>query len=116
MQEILGSQPLVFLILTLVIFGWFALMMGQVLAANWRPMWQIVPYALLLAATNRFFSYALFGGELLSLTGFAVDALVLGGIAWFAYAVRRARKMVSQYPWLYEPDGLFGWRDRQGRS
>jgi hypothetical protein len=26
--------------------------------------------------------------------------------------VTKARKMVCQYPWLYERSGLFSWRDR----
>jgi putative effector of murein hydrolase len=32
-------------------------------------------------------------------------------IALAAHRLTRARKMVNQYPWLYERTGPFGWRD-----
>ena len=35
---------------------------------------------------------------------------VLIAIALVAFQFKRAKKMVSQYPWLYEPVGPFGWR------
>jgi hypothetical protein len=41
-----------------------------------------------------------------------IDAAVLMLIAAFAFRLTRARKMVSQYPWLYERVGVFGWRSR----
>jgi len=33
-------------------------------------------------------------------------------IASLAYRLTQARKMVSQYPWLYDRAGLFGWRTK----
>jgi branched-chain amino acid transport system ATP-binding protein len=112
MTSLLGSSVLEFLLVTIVIFGGCGFMMGQALAQTWRPQTHVVPYGILLAAANRFFSFALFGGELLSLTGFVIDAAVVIGIAVVAYRATRARKMVTQYPWLYEREGLFTWRDR----
>lgn len=114
--DFLGNSPLVFLLLTVVLFGGFGLLMGQAIAITWRPLWQIAPYAALLAATNRFFSYALFEGELLSLSGFVLDFAVVVVLALFAYRATRAAKMVSQYPWLYERSGLFTWRQRKDGS
>ena len=38
--------------------------------------------------------------------------LLLAAIA-ASYFSARARKMVRQYPWLYEPNGPFGWRPKQ---
>jgi hypothetical protein len=32
------------------------------------------------------------------------------GLLGFRYT--RSRQMVTQYGWLYEPAGLFGWRER----
>jgi hypothetical protein len=114
--DVLGSSPLVFVLLTVVIFGGFGFLMGQALAITWRPAWQMIPYAALLAGTNRFFSFALFEGELLSVPGFVLDFLVVAALALFAYRASRAAKMVSQYPWLYERGGLFTWRQRQEGS
>jgi len=100
------------LVLALALFGWAAAMTGQALARNWRPMWQIVPYALLLAAGDRFLAFALFGGALLSLAGYAVAGVLLLAVAFAAYRLTQARRMVQQYPWLYERVGWFGWRRR----
>jgi branched-chain amino acid transport system ATP-binding protein len=41
-----------------------------------------------------------------------IGTAALVAIGLFAYRLNRARKMVSQYPWLYERAGLFRWRDR----
>jgi branched-chain amino acid transport system ATP-binding protein len=71
-----------------------------------------LPYALLLAAADRFLLYALFDGDLLSPSGFVVAFLVLAALCLLAWRVTRARRMVAQYPWLYERAGLFGWRER----
>jgi branched-chain amino acid transport system ATP-binding protein len=72
----------------------------------------MVPYGLLLAAADRFFSWALFEGVLLSPLGFVVDAIVIIVIGAFSYRLMLAHKMSSQYPWLYERAGLLSWRTR----
>ena len=41
-----------------------------------------------------------------------VDFAVLIGMGAAAYRLTQARKMVTQYPWLYEPAGPFAWRER----
>lgn len=104
----------VFILLTIIIFGGAAFLMGQAIAETWRPAWQNVAYGLLLAAANRFLDGALFGGEWLDLWQYALDAVVIIGIALFAHRITLVRKMVTQYPWLYEPAGLLSWRDRAG--
>ena len=38
---------------------------------------------------------------------------VLVSISLFAYRLTLARKMTSQYPWIYERAGLLRWRDRR---
>jgi hypothetical protein len=50
----------------------------------------------------------------LSASGYLIDLVVLLSIGLFAYHATRARKMVSQYPWLYRRSGLFGWRAWHG--
>jgi hypothetical protein len=115
MLETLTGQSLgVFIGLTLVLAGAAAMSMGHALAQTWRPVWQIVPYGLLLGATDRFLSYALFEEELLHLPGFLICSAILIALAFAAYRIARSHKMVCQYPWLYERAGLFGIRARHG--
>lgn len=113
-HEFFGSTLGDFIGVTLVLFGGAAFMTGQALAGTWRPLWQIVPYGLLLAAANRFFSWGLFHGKLLSPSGFVIDAAIVIGIGCLAYRLTLVHKMTAQYPWLYERAGLFGWRVRGG--
>ena len=84
MTDILGTTLPVFVGLTVVIMGFAAFMTGLVLANTWRPVWQAVFYAVLLGFGDRFLTFALFEGELLSLTGYVIDTAVLIGIALFA--------------------------------
>jgi hypothetical protein len=109
---LLGAPPGAFLGLTLLLFGAAALATGRALARHWRPAWQIVPYAALLGLGDRFLLYALFDGELLSVSGYVIGALILLAFAALAYRATLARRMVRQYPWLYEPAGPLSWRAR----
>jgi branched-chain amino acid transport system ATP-binding protein len=109
-DDILGENIFVFIGLTVITIGGCALMMGQALATTWRPMWQLVPYGILLAIFGRFLAYALFDNKLLALVPFLVVVglvLVLGAAG---YRLTQAHLMVRQYPWLYRRSGLFGWR------
>ena len=100
----------VFLGVTVVLCGFAAFATGRALAGTWRPIWWTVPYCLLLALVGRFLQWSLFDGELLSPTGYAVDAAVLTAVGLAAYRVTQAARMVRQYPWLYVRAGLFSWR------
>ncbi len=84
-------------------------MMGQAVAATWRPLWQLVLYAAMLGLVDRFMNYGLFQGELLSASGYLLDTGLILIAALIAYRITRARIMVRQYPWLYARSGLFGW-------
>ena len=112
MSEVLGNGLYVFLVITLVLAGGAAWLMGQALGAKWRPVWQLVPYSLLLGFADRFIIYALFEGDLISPTGYLIDTAVIGLIALLALRVTRVRRMVNQYPWLYERAGPLAWRKR----
>jgi hypothetical protein len=96
----------------MVIFGFAAFLAGQAVARSWRPAWQILPAALLLAAADRFLLYALFDAEFASPSGFLIAAAILAALAAAAYYLTRAIRMVQQYPWLYERHGPFGWREK----
>lgn len=100
----------VFLGLTIVLFGGCAFMTGQALANTWRPAWQVIPYALMLGAADRFLGFALFGGELLSLSGWVLDGAILVAIGLAAWRLTQVRKMAGQYPWLYVRTGPFTLR------
>ncbi len=108
----LGASLPVFIGLTFVLFGGAAFMTGQALANGWSAPHKAVPYALLLSAGERFISYALFDGTLLSLSGFVIAFVILLAIELIAFQATKANKMVSQYPWLYQRVGPFSWRER----
>ncbi len=112
MSALIGGSESAFFGMTVVLFGFAAFLAGQATAQSWRPGWQILPQALLLAAADRFLLYALFGAELVSSGGFLIAAAILAAITAAAYYLTRARKMVQQYPWLYERRGPFGWREK----
>ena len=113
MAEWLGTSLSVFVLMTVILMGGAGFMTGQALAAAWRPVWQLFLYSLLLGGADRFLSFALFQAELLSLSGYLLDTAVIAAIAGIAFRLTRARRMVSQYPWLYERSGPFSWRERR---
>lgn len=113
MSEILGESIGVFLGLTVVLVGGCAFLTGQAIANTWRSFWQILPYSLLLAATNRFLAFALFGETLLAVVPFLVSWAVVFGLGMLGYRITLADLMVHQYPWLYERQGLLGWREKR---
>ncbi len=114
MIDILGGSLGAFFGLTLVLFGGASWMMGQAVAETWRNPLQILPYAGLLAVSDRFLDFALFDGALLSVPGLLVSWTVIGLIAAAGFRVRRAAQMAAQYPWLFERRGLFSWGERRG--
>jgi len=111
-SALLGGAAGPFFGMTVLLFGLAAWATGQALAQTWRPAWQTVPSALGLAMADRFLLYALFDAELLSPGGWAVAAAILTAVMAASYYRTRARKMVTQYPWLYVRHGPFGWRPK----
>ncbi len=110
MEVALATNPWTF---SLLVAMWFtAAMIGQGLANSWQPAWQAASYCFLFGFADRFLVFALFDGELLSLTGFVVDTAVLIVLGVLAHRLTMVRRMVTQYPWIYERAGLFGWRDK----
>lgn len=114
MDGILGASPAVFVGLTLIVFGGCAWLTGQSLGEGWKPPAMVAGYSLLMGLGDRFLVFGLFGGTLLSPYGFVLHTLVIAAIAYVSYRMALARRMVSQYPWLYERAGPFGWRERVG--
>jgi hypothetical protein len=105
-------DPLLFAILTVVIMGGAGWLTGKAVANDWRPLRQAIAGCIALGFADRFLVYALFKGALLSLPGFLLDTAVIVAIGAVAWRVTQARKMVTQYPWLYRHAGPFAWRRR----
>jgi len=110
MASLLGNSFAVYFGLTLCLMGFAAFMTGHALAVTWKPAWHALVYASLLGLADRFLAYALFEASLLSASAYLIDTASLAAIALFAWRLGRARKMVAQYPWLYERAGLLSWR------
>ena len=118
MSGILYEEPSIWLFLLVTVFlgGGAAWLSGRAVALTWRPYWQVLGYMLLLACAVRFLHYALFEGTLLTAQYYAVDLGVLCILGSIGFRLTRAKQMTSQYPWLYEPAGPFGWRDRRANG
>ncbi len=112
MSEAFGGSLPAFIGLTGAIFGLAAVLTGQAIAETWRSMWQAVAAAVGLTIADRLLTVALFSGSPLSVTAAALTWAYLTAAMLIAWRVTLARKMVRQYPWLYEAVGVFGWRSR----
>jgi hypothetical protein len=115
MQSLLGTSFGVFVGLTVVIMGGAAIMTGRALADGWKPPWQVVFACFGVTLADRFLVYALFGGELLSLSGFVIDFIVITVMALVAHRLTVVHKMVAQYPWRYQRESLWTYREKPGQ-
>jgi branched-chain amino acid transport system ATP-binding protein len=112
-QDLVGSVSWpVFIFVTLVLFGWVAMMAATALARMWRPWWANIAYGVILGLANRLLEMMLFKGHLLSPQGYVVDTLYIVIVMLLSYRAALTRGMVVQYPWLYERSGLFQWRTK----
>ncbi len=112
MSAVVGTSPAVFFGLTVVLFGIVAFRTGEAIAQIWHPAWHAALAALGLAFADRFLAAALFDSPPLSASAAAVAWLYLTALTLLAWRATLARKMVRQYPWLYESAGVLGWRLR----
>ena len=100
------------LFVTGILGGAAAWATGRAMAETWRPFWQLAAYMLLLGGAVRFVHFALFEGELLSVPSYLADMLYLLHVGSISWRMTYARRMVTQYRWLYERSGPFSWRER----
>jgi hypothetical protein len=105
-----------FIGVTMILFGFTAFLMGQAVAETWRPLRQNIWFGFLLALGNHFIDCSLFNKDWTSFTHYLLDAVWIIIVALFAYRLTLARKMVMQYPWLYERTTLLSWRERSANS
>jgi hypothetical protein len=115
MNALLGTSFGVFIGVTVIIIGAAAVMTGRALADGWRSPLQVVFACFGLALADRFLIYALFGGELLSLSGFVIDFAVITAMALLAHRLTVVHKMIAQYPWRYERASLWTYREKAGQ-
>lgn len=101
-----------FVFVTIILGGGAAYLTGRAMASNWNPKRLLVLYTILLAAAVRFIHFALFRGTLVSPWYYAVDLIVLLVFAFVGMRITRARQMTTQYGFLYDRSGLFGWKPR----
>ena len=87
----------IFLLVTVIMGGSAGYISGRAIAQTWRPFWHVPLYMLLLAATVRFFHYALFWEALLSLKNYVVDFAVVFAAAAAGYRMTRTHQMAAQY-------------------
>jgi hypothetical protein len=85
---------------------------GHALAETWRPFRQLAGYMLLLGGAVRFIHFALFEGELLSVPSYLADMLYLLAVGSLSWRMTYARRMVTQYRWLYRRTSPLTWRER----
>ena len=118
MQGVLYEEPSVwlFLFVTVIMGGWAAWMTGRAIAITWRVYWNLILYLLILGAAVRFIHFALFGGTLLSIHYYVIDTIVILIIGTLGFRYYRARQMTSQYRWLYERTGPFGWKEKSSHT
>ena len=113
MTGLLNEDALgIFLLVTVMLGGGGAALAGRAVAITWRPVWQIVIYMLMLGAAVRFIHFALFDGTLISLHYYLVDTVICLMFGAIGFQTARATQMVTQYRWLYRPDGPLRWRRR----
>src|SRR5690349_512201 len=98
----------VFLILTVIFGGGAAYLAGRGLAMKWRPVVMAVLAMVPLTLGLRFLHYALFGADLTSLHYLITDFIILLAFCLLGYRITITKKMVRQYPWLYEAAGPLG--------
>jgi len=101
------------LFVTLVLGGSCAFLAGRAIASTWRNIWVVIAAMIPMGLAVRFVHFALFNETLVLPRTYAIETLVLIAIAGLSFQRTRARQMVSQYYWLYEPNGPLAWRLRQ---
>ena len=69
---------------------------------------------LILGLAVRFIHFALFEGTLLSPQFYAVDTVICLIFGYLGFRATRVGQMTTQYRWINERAGAFGWARRTG--
>lgn len=83
---------------------------GRAIAQTWRPFASVLIYAVILTAAERFLHFALSGQQLLSPGFFVMSLVAIVIVAALGYRRMRVAQMTTQYSWLMDAAGAFGWK------
>jgi hypothetical protein len=111
-----GNPFWVFVLVTVVLGGGAAALMGRAVAATWRPWWHVIPLTLLIGALVRFLHFALFDGTLLSPSHYVADTAVCLVCGLIGFRLKRVAQMVTCYGWINERADMVRWRVRKAAS
>lgn len=102
MQGLLYEQasPAAFIFITLILGGAAAFATGRAIAMTWRPIWNLAPYAAMVAFAVRFLHWSLFKGAIFSVQYFILTWALLGVVALIGFTRFRADQMRTQYDFL----------------
>jgi hypothetical protein len=100
----------VFVLVTIILGGGASWLAGRAIAGTWRPIWQVIIYALILGLAVRFIHFSLFSGTLLSPYYYLVDSLVCLAFGLLGFRAARTAQMVRQYRWINDAHGWMRWR------
>jgi len=111
-----------FFFITVGIGGGAGWAMGRAQALRWRPYRDVIFYACLLGAADRFLHWGLFldkpldayKGTITSLHYYTVDTVIIIIFASIAYRMTQAGCMTRQYRWMYRRTSPFTWTNRKG--
>ena len=103
------------IIITVIMMGFAAWTTGRAVAVTWRPFWQVMVYPLLLGLVDRGLNRVFAEGELWSISGYLLDAAFLVAVSVLAHRLARARKLTTQYPWIFERSGPLSWREKSAK-
>lgn len=102
-----------FMLVTVLLGGGAAYLVGRAVARTWRPVTALAAYLMLLDCAVRFIHFALVGDILVAPAAFVIDLVVLCIIGGLGFRITRAAQISRQYPWLYRRTGPLTWSRRE---
>ena len=112
MSLFVENTLLLYLILTCLLGGGAAFMMGRALATGWRPFWHLILTTMIMGLALRFLHFALFEGNFVSLHYYFTDTATLLAFSALGFQLRRTRQMVTSYHWLYKRTSPLTWTNK----
>jgi uncharacterized membrane protein SirB2 len=99
--------------LVMLIGFWASWRTGKSMATGWGEIFpHVVIYTLLLGIGVRFLHHALFAGPMFSAEYYILDTIILMIFSVLGFRYTRAKQMATNYYWLYEKSGPFGWKKK----
>lgn len=109
MDALWTESPADFLLITLLLGGAAAYLIGRAVARTWRRTITLLAYLILLDGGVRFIHFALAHDVLIAPVSFLTDLVVLAIAGGLGFRITRARQMGTQYPWLFRRTGWLTW-------